>query len=120
MLVKELAKIKDIVAGDRSVLKEVLIPVKEKIGVAFSLAHARVAPGGSTILHSLSSSETYIIVSGKGRMQIDGEERDVGTGQVVYIPPNAKQKIMNTGSGDLVFYCVVSPPWKRENERILE
>jgi len=120
MLVKELIKIKDIEAGDRSILKEVLVPAKEKIGAEFSLAHAKVLPGGATLLHSLSSSEAYIIISGSGRMRIEDEEKDVEAGQVVYIPPDAKQKITNTGDGDLVFYCVVSPPWKKENEKISE
>jgi len=120
MLVKDLKDCKDIVAGDGSIVKEVFRPEKEGLGVGYSMAHARVLPGQITKLHSLNSSEAYFILEGRGRMHIDGEEREVVAGQYVFIPPNAKQKIRNIGKGELVFICIVSPPWKMENEKVLE
>lgn len=53
-------------------------------------------------------------------MEIDGEQRPVGVGQAVYIPPGGKQRIRNTGAGDLEFLCIVDPAWRPEDERVLE
>jgi len=35
-------------------------------------------------------------------------------GDVVVIPPMTSQKIANTGTTDLVFYCVCTPPFTQE------
>jgi mannose-6-phosphate isomerase-like protein (cupin superfamily) len=42
----------------------------------------------------------------------------VGPGQAIYIPPNAKQYIRNTGSSDLKFICIVDPAWRKEDEAV--
>ena len=38
----------------------------------------------------------------------------------VYVPPNSKQFIENTGSINLRFLCIVEPAWKADNEILLE
>jgi len=52
-------------------------------------------------------------------MYIDNESKKVGSGQVVYIPPNSAQKIKNTGHQDLIFLCIVDPAWRKEDEKIV-
>ena len=52
-------------------------------------------------------------------MFIDNESQQVYAGQAIYIPPNAKQRIKNTGKSDLKFLCIVDPAWKKEDEDIL-
>lgn len=49
-------------------------------------------------------------------MHIDGEVAPVCPGQVVYIPPGARQFIRNIGQKDLVFLCIVAPKWQEEDE----
>ena len=51
-------------------------------------------------------------------MHIDGEVAPVCPGQVVYIPPGARQFIRNIGQKDLVFLCIVTPPWKEDDEEL--
>lgn len=59
------------------------------------------------------------ILEGEGLMHINDESRKVSSGQVIYIPPNAKQFIENILEVDLKFLCIVDPAWKEENEQIL-
>lgn len=74
------------------------------------IARARVTPGVTTARHVLEVDERYLITSGRGRMEIEGlEPTDVTPGDVVVIPAGLHQRITNTGSDDLVFYCVCTP-----------
>lgn len=106
-------------AGDNCTLREILHPDKEELALRYSLAHAVVAPGQTTWLHSLRTSEVYYILSGQGSMHIDGASRPVVPGDTVYIPPKAKQQITNTGGADLVFLCIVDPAWRTEDEVVI-
>jgi len=120
MLVKELNKCPEIKGGDGSIIREMLSPLKDEVGINFSVAHAKVMPGGETLLHKLKSSEIYYILEGKGEMYIDGEKKIVEKGCLIYIPPNSVQKIKNIGNDELSFLCIVEPAWRKENEEILE
>lgn len=90
-----------------------------------SIARARVEPGVTTQLHTLDGiAERYVIVEGEGRMEtghtMERRTAAVGPGDVVLIPPGVPQRITNTGTGDLVFYCLCTPAWQDEAYRSLE
>jgi mannose-6-phosphate isomerase-like protein (cupin superfamily) len=53
-------------------------------------------------------------------MYIDDEIQQVEPGDAVYIPPNAKQFIRNSGVEPLVFICIVDPAWRKEDETVYE
>ena len=76
-----------------------------------SIARARVRPGATTAWHRLEGIvERYIIVRGKGRVEIgDLPPAIVSEGDVVLIPANVPQRITNVGDEDLVFFCVCTP-----------
>lgn len=120
MFVRELKQCMEFVAGDKSILRELFNPLKDDLNLRYSLAHAVVKPGTVTALHKLKASEVYFILSGIGVMFIDGESKKVKAGSAVYIPPDAKQRIKNTGKKDLVFLCIVDPAWSPELEEILK
>ena len=131
MFIRDLSKCKEFVAGDNTILRELFNPLKDKIkdektgeekplDLRYSLAHAIVKPGEITYNHKLKTSEVYYILKGKGLMFIDGEQEEVNVGMAVYIPPNALQKIKNTGEDDLVFLCIVDPAWKPEDEEVVD
>lgn len=84
------------------------------------MAHARLPVGEWSSLHRLTSSEVYYILSGSGRMEIDGRAREVHPGDAVYIPPGARQRIFSLGPDPLEFLCIVDPAWRVEDEEILE
>lgn len=118
MFIRKLLDCPEFVAGDNTLLREILHPDKQDIDLRYSLAHAIVKPGLTTYLHSLKTSEIYYILEGKGEMEIDGEKGILEVGDTVYIPPNAKQCITNIGEKDLIFICVVDPAWKEEDETV--
>jgi quercetin dioxygenase-like cupin family protein len=47
-----------------------------------------VAGGGYVHPHSHPTHEFYYVMSGRGIMTIDGEDRDIAQGDLVHIPPD--------------------------------
>ena len=81
-----------------------------------SIARARVEPGCTTRWHYLEGiAERYVMLEGSGFVEVEGVAgRQVGPGDVVAIPPGAKQRIRNDGSDDLVFLAVCTPRFIEE------
>ena len=70
------------------------------------------APGSRQSLHAHSDSEqVYVIVSGRGRMTVAGEDRELGAGTLVFIPPGAEHAIYNPGPEELVYVSARAPPF---------
>jgi mannose-6-phosphate isomerase-like protein (cupin superfamily) len=84
---------------------------------AVSIARARVAPGVTTVRHRVANTtERYVVLSGTGRIAVDGlEPQEVSAGNVVVIPPGVPQAISNTGKEDLLFLCICTPRFEWEN-----
>ncbi len=81
-----------------------------------SLAEASLPAGGQTERHHHKvSEEMYYLLQGEGRMEIDGEERQVTVGDAILIPVGTWHQITNTGSADLRFLCTCSPPWSADD-----
>lgn len=75
-----------------------------------SLAIARVEPGVTTQLHRLDGvCERYIVRKGEGVIEVDGVRRLLRVGDQYVIPAGSAQRIENTGTGDLEFYCLCTP-----------
>src|SRR3989338_185072 len=119
MLIKDLKDCKEILAGDKTILRELLHPDKENIKLRYSLAHAIVKAGDKSTPHKLKTSEVYYILEGEGIMHINNESEKVKSAHVIYIPPESMQYIENTGKSDLKFLCIVDPAWKKEDEIII-
>ena len=119
MLIKDLKNCDEFIAGDNSILRQLLHPDTSDTTCRYSLAHATVKPGFTTTLHRLKTCEVYYILEGEGLMSIDGESEAVHSGQAIYIPPRGTQQIKNTGDSDLKFLCIVDPAWREEDEEIL-
>ena len=81
-----------------------------------SIARARVAPGATTRWHRLAgTAERYVILEGRGRAEIgDLPPRAVAPGDMILIPPGCRQRIANTGTGDLVFLAICTPRFRPE------
>lgn len=81
-----------------------------------SIARARVEPGVTTAWHRVTgTTERYVILEGQGRVEVEGlAPRTVGVGDVVIIPPRARQRIANTGAVDLRFLALCTPRFRPE------
>ena len=120
MSVTNLKDCKEIIAGDESILREILHPEKSDLQIRYSLAHAEVLPGRATKPHRLKASEVYYILAGHGLMHIDEESFEVNPECAVYIPPNSTQYIENMSDSDLLFLCIVDPAWREEDEEVFD
>jgi len=120
VLTRSLSDCKEILAGDNTLLRELLHPVRNDAAIRYSLAHAKLARGTASLPHRLKTSEVYYFISGQGRMHVDGEVTPVGPEQVLYVPPGAVQHVENTGTDELVFLCIVDPAWRAEDEEVPE
>lgn len=118
MLVRNLEDCEMFTAGDNTQLRELLHPDKQPLALRYSLAHAIVPVGQTSVDHALTTSEVYYILNGQGKMHINDEIQAVGPGDAIYIPPKARQFIQNTGSEPLVFICIVDPAWRAEDETV--
>jgi len=87
-----------------------------------SIARARVEPGITTQWHCLRGvDERYVIVTGQGLMRTGTlAPEQVGPGDIVVIPAGVPQQITNDGTGDLIFYCICTPPFALSNYESLE
>jgi mannose-6-phosphate isomerase-like protein (cupin superfamily) len=121
MFIKDTAKCCYFAAMDNTHLCELMHPSMDEVDIPYSVAHANVKPGESSLPHRLkTSSEVYIILEGVGEMHINEEHEPVSPGQAVFIPPGCWQSIRNTGSIDLIFLCIVHPRWQKEDEELRE
>lgn len=120
MLTKSLADCKEILAGDKTILRELLNPARDKAAIGYSLAHAKLVKNTASLPHRLKTSEVYYFISGQGRMHVDGKSTAVGPEHCVYVPPGATQHVENTGDDDLVFLCIVDPAWRAEDEEVIK
>ena len=122
MLIRDIADTPRERVIDRTLLCELLHPDKHRgaAGLGCSIAHAIVPEGEESLPHVLEkSTELYYIMNGFGEMHIDGEQAPVHAGQIVLIPPGARQFIRNTGKGDLVILCIVAPKWQAHDEKLV-
>ncbi len=115
-MIKELKDCQEITALDGCCLRELLHPDKQDVKIRYSLAHAKVAPLKATAPHKLKNSEVYYILAGEGVMHINDFSSKVGPGSAIYIPPGARQYIVNTGREALEFLCIVDPAWHAGEE----
>ena len=122
MIVKKLRDLKEIVALDDTIVREMLNPKHEKtpLHLGYSLAHATLPPKKTSLPHRFkTASEVYYILKGEGVMHIDDETESVGLGDTIYIPPKAVQYIENIGENELEFLCIVYPEWQPDAEELV-
>jgi mannose-6-phosphate isomerase-like protein (cupin superfamily) len=86
-----------------------------------TLAEARLPAGQSTTPHHhVQTEEIYYILEGQGRMVVGEEDRTVGPGDAVAIPPGAFHQITNTGIGVLKFLCCCAPGYEHDDTVLAE
>jgi quercetin dioxygenase-like cupin family protein len=84
-----------------------------------SLAEGTLAPGQSTRRHyHAEAEEIYLIVDGGGRMEVDGEARDVEVGDAILIPAGAWHELVAGSAGTRLLCCCV--PAYRDDDTFFE
>lgn len=86
-----------------------------------SLAEATVPVGGATAAHyHRQTEELYLVTAGRGRLVLDGEERELGEGDCALIPPGAHHKIHNVGAQPLRILCACAPAYSDADTELIE
>ena len=111
---------KPFVTADGSEIRELLAHRNSSIRNQ-SLAEAMLLPGQATQEHyHPKAEEIYYLLRGKGRMRLEAEEREVGPGDAISIPPGKKHKIWNIGTEPLVFLCCCAPCYEHTDTVMTE
>jgi mannose-6-phosphate isomerase-like protein (cupin superfamily) len=119
VLIKRLKDCREITAGDRTRLRELLHPTRDAADIRYSLTVAWIASGQKSQPHRLKTAEVYYLIRGGGVMHVGDETAEVSAGDAVYIPPGATQWLENSGRDEIEFACIVDPAWRPEDEQVL-
>jgi mannose-6-phosphate isomerase-like protein (cupin superfamily) len=120
MDIKNLGDTPSFITKDGSEIRE-LLAHRNSIIRNQSLAEARLPAGASTQEHyHIKTEEIYYITHGAGRIRIEGETRDVKTGDAIAIPPGRKHKLWNTGNEMLRLLCCCAPAYEHDDTVITE
>ena len=90
--------------------------------VFWGSAIASVRPNEATSPHSHDEDETFIIMDGHGRIEVDEETSQVETGDVIFLPRGSKHSLANLSEEmPLVFLTIFwgSPEAKQAMARML-
>lgn len=120
-IIKEGKNYKAVGVGKLKELKEYELPMgpdailrgKVFVGQALGTTGSEISfqtlqPGqDSGFLHTHKThEELYIILSGNGHFQVDGELFPITEGDVVKVTPRGKRALKNTGKSPLTMICV--------------
>ncbi len=89
------------------VKEQVFYPWPEVAATPFGTGWLVVEPGRRTKPHNHHEHETFFILRGRGKMTAGGDSREVGPGDVVYLPPFGDHILENVSpSDDLHFLSI--------------
>jgi mannose-6-phosphate isomerase-like protein (cupin superfamily) len=113
--VRRLEEATSFTTKDGSTIRELLgLPTSELVRNQ-SLAEATLEPDQATERHyHRRSEEIYFLLTGGGLMEVDGDEREVGSGDAVLIPPGAWHTL-RAGSDGVRLLCMCAPPYTHDD-----
>ena len=114
------SEIDSIQGNEGTKIKQYFHPHNTLNGINYSVAQFTLESGKKSKLHKINSSEIYYILEGSGNITINEDTHQIKKDDSVYVPPNSKQFIENSGTADLKFLCIVEPAWKADDEVLLE
>lgn len=120
MSLRKNSEIDSIQGNEGTTIKQYFHPHNTLNGINYSIAQFTLEPGKRSKLHKMKSSEIYYILEGTGEIKINEELFHIEKDDSMYVPPNSKQFIKNSGSINLKFLCIVEPAWKADDEILLE
>ena len=100
-----------------------LYPWKDTASPVWGSAIASVRPSECTTPHSHDELETFLVLSGSGRMEIERESEVMNEGDVVFIPRNHTHCFRNLSNTDpLVFLSIFwdSPEARERMKKLIE
>lgn len=76
----------------------------------YALRMIEVAPGGHTPQHTHPFEHENFVVEGQGRVLLEDTWRDVGPGDVIFVPSGTLHTYVNAGDTTFKFLCGIPVP----------
>lgn len=73
----------------------------------FAMRQVRVEAGGYTPRHQHDYEHEVLVLDGQGTVLLDGAERPIRAGDVVFVPANEEHQFKALGETPLRFVCLV-------------
>jgi quercetin dioxygenase-like cupin family protein len=90
-------------------VSHVLLQGGDVPGSELAVTWVDVEPGAKQPRHSHDPQQTYLITRGSGVMHVGDEDREVGVGNLIFIPPGIEHGIDNTGAEILTYVSAATP-----------
>jgi mannose-6-phosphate isomerase-like protein (cupin superfamily) len=76
------------------------------LNAPFEASWCVIRPGTASTPHAHHEYEIFVAVNGDAFIEADGERSGFATGDVVYLPPGVRHRVVNEGDRDFVMYSV--------------
>ncbi len=90
-------------------ISQILLQKGDVPGDRLAVTWVDVAPGAGQRPHSHSAEQVYVIVRGRGRIEVGNEKQEVAAGDLIYIPSNAIHSIRNRSDETLTYISAATP-----------
>jgi uncharacterized cupin superfamily protein len=87
---------------------ERFVALRRQLGVtSFGINEMVLKPGQRSRIHRhQSQEEVYLVLEGTLSLAIEGEESDLGEGELVRVAPDVRRQLINRGPGRLVMIAL--------------
>ncbi len=88
--------------------QERFVPLRRRLGVtSFGLNQIVLEPGQRGRIHRhVRQEEVYLVLEGRLALVIEGEETELGTGELIRVAPGVRRQLVNRGPGRLVLLAL--------------
>ncbi len=90
-------------------ISQILLQKGDVPGDRLAVTWVDVAPGAGQRPHSHPAEQVYVIVRGRGRIEVGNEKQEVAAGDLIYIPSNAIHSIRNRSDETLSYISAATP-----------
>lgn len=78
-------------------------------GDHLAVTWVEIKPGSRQRPHRHVPEQIYVVIQGRGKMMVDDQEKEVETGDIIYIPSNSLHGIENISSEILTYITAATP-----------
>jgi quercetin dioxygenase-like cupin family protein len=88
--------------------EERFVPLRRLLGVtSFGLNQILLRPGQRGRIHRhTAQEEVYVVLAGTLTLGVEGEERELGQGELARVAPDVRRQIGNRGSEDVLLLAL--------------
>ena len=72
-----------------------------------------VEPGKSMKTHHHEPEQVFVVVAGRGRLEVGDESREIGVGDLGRAPSNVPHRLSNTGDEVLTYISIATPTFSQ-------